>query len=81
MKHLLTMAKSTTSKTDVQDPSSEVIQAIDQMDLKKFSYIQLRRLYATVMQAVDEVHQELKLRAAADNAGDTVKVPVSYAAD
>ena len=77
MKHLLTMAKSITSKTDVQDPSSEVIQAIDQVDLKKFSYIQLRRLYATVMQAVDEVSEELKLRAAADNAGDTVKVPVS----
>ena len=71
------MAKSITSKTDVQDPSSEVIQAIDQVDLKKFSYIQLRRLYATVMQAVDEVSEELKLRAAADNAGDTVKVPVS----
>ncbi len=75
------MAKSDTSKTDLRDPSSEVIQAIEQMDLKTFSYIQLRRLYATVMQAVDEMNEELKLRAAADNAGDTVKVPVSSAAD
>ena len=75
------MAKSKTSKIDVQDPSSEVIQAIDQMDLKAFSYIQLRRLYATAMQAVDEINEELKLRAAADNAGDTVKVPVSSTAE
>ena len=75
------MIKSNTSETDVRDPSSEVIQAIDQVDLKTYSYIQLRRLYATVMQAVDEVNEELKLRAAADNAGDTVKVPVSSAAE
>ena len=75
------MDKSNTSMTDVQDPSSEVIQAIGQVDLKAFSYIQLRRLYATVMQAVDEVNEELKSRAAADNAGDTVKVPVSFAAE
>ena len=75
------MAKSKTSKTEIQDPSSEVIQAIDQVDLKALSYIQLRRLYATVMQAVDDVDEELKFRAQEDNAGDTVKVPVTSAAE
>lgn len=75
------MAESKSNKSDVQDPSSEVIQAIDHMDLKAFSYIQLRRLYATVMQAVEEINEELKLRAVADNAGDTVRVPVSSKAD
>ncbi len=75
------MAKSKTSKTEIQDPSSEVIQAIDQVDLKALSYIQLRRLYATVMQAVDDVDEELKFRAQEDNAGDTVRVPVTSAAE
>lgn len=75
------MAKSKTIKTDVQNTSSEVIQAIDQVDLKALSYIQLRRLYATVMQAVDDVDEELKFRAQEDNAGDTVRVPVTSAAE
>jgi len=75
------MAKSKTIKTGIQDPSSEVIQAIDQVDLKALSYIQLRRLYATVMQAVDDVDEELKLRAQEDNAGDTVRVPVTSGAE
>lgn len=75
------MAKSKTTKTGIQDPSSEVIQAIDQVDLKALSYIQLRRLYATVMQAVDDVDEELKLRAQEDNAGDTVRVPVTSGAE
>lgn len=75
------MAKSKTIKTGIQDPSSEVIQVIDQVDLKALSYIQLRRLYATVMQAVDDVDEELKLRAQEDNAGDTVRVPVTSGAE
>ncbi len=75
------MAKSKTIKTGIQDPSSEVIQAIDQVDLKALSYIQLRRLYATVMQAVDDVDEELKFRAQEDNAGDTVRVPVTSGAE
>lgn len=75
------MAKSKTIDSGAKDPSLEVIQAIENTDLKALSYIQLRRLYATVMQAVDEVDEELKLRAAEDNAGDTVKVPVTSAAE
>ena len=75
------MAKSKTSKTDVQDPSCKVIQAIDQVDLKALSYTQLRRLHATAIQAVDDVNEELKLRAEDDNAGDTVRIPVTSAAE
>ena len=75
------MAKSKTGKTDVRDLSSEVIQAIDQLDLKALSYVQLRRLNATVMQAVGDVNEELTLRAEDDNAGDTVRVPVPSAAE
>ncbi len=74
------MAKSMKTDTGRKDPSLDTIQAIEKTDLKALSYIQLRRLYATVMQAVDEVSVELKLRAAEDNAGDTVKVPVTSAA-
>ena len=67
-------------KTDLQDSSQSAIQAIEQLDLKALSYIQLRRLYATVMQAVDNVSEELTVRAAEDNGGDTVRVPVPSAA-
>ena len=49
--------------------------------LTETTVTKLRRLYATVMQSVDEVNEELQLRAAADNAGDTVKVPISSAVE
>jgi len=74
------MAKSKSSANEVQDPSQVAIQAIEQIDLKALSYIQLRRLYATVMQTVDEVSDELTVRAEEDNGGDTVRVPVPSAA-
>ncbi len=75
------MAKSKTSKTDVQDPSSKVIQEIDQVDLKALSYTQLQCLHATAVQAVDDVNEDLKLRAEDDNEGDTVRIPVTSAAE
>ncbi len=75
------MAKSKISKTDGQDLSREVIQAIGRLDLKALSYTQLRRLYATVTQAVDDVDDELKLRAQEDNDGDTVRIPVTSAVE
>jgi hypothetical protein len=75
------MADSKTSQTDVQDGSQHLIQAIEQIDLNALSYNQLRRLCATVMQAVDDVNEELTIRAEEDNAGDTVRVPVPAAAD
>jgi hypothetical protein len=75
------MADSKTSQSDVQDASQDVVQAIQQVDLKALSYIQLRRLYATVMQAIDDVNEELTIRAEEDNAGDTVRVPVPAGAE
>ncbi len=75
------MAKSKTSKTDVQDPSVEIIQAIDQVDLKSFSFVQLRRLYTALMQTAADVDEELKVRSEKDNEGDTVRVPVSSATE
>ena len=75
------MAKSKTSKTDVQDPSLEIIQAIDQVDLKGFSFVQLRRLYTALMQTAADVDEELKVRSENDNDGDTVRVPVPSAAE
>ncbi len=75
------MAKSNNTDTDAKDPSLETIQAIEQVDLKALSYTQLRRLLATVTQALADLNEELTLRAEDDNAGDTVKIPVSEAAD
>ena len=70
------MASSKNSASEVQDPSSDAIQSIEKIDLKAMSYIQLRRLYATVMQAVDNVGEEMTIRAEEDSGGDTVRVPV-----
>jgi hypothetical protein len=70
------MADPKTSQRDVSDPSQSIIKAIEQIDLKSMTYTQLRRMYATVMQAVDDVNEELTVRAEDDNAGDTVRVPV-----
>ncbi len=75
------MAKSKKADTEVKDPSLESIQAIEHADLNTFSYTQLRRLRKTIMQAIDDVNEELKLRAADDNAGDTVRIPVTDAAE
>ena len=61
------MSKPRSTEAGVQDTSQDVIQAIEQVDLKTLSYIQLRRLYATVMQAVDSMSEELTVRAEDDN--------------
>jgi len=70
------MAKSKSNESAAQDPSEHLINAIQQVDLKTLSYKQLRRLYATVMQTVDNVSEELTVRSEEDSAGDTVRVPV-----
>jgi hypothetical protein len=77
----LKMADPKTSQHDVSDPSQSIIEAIEQIDLKSMTYTQLRRMYATVMQAVDDVNEELTVRAEDDNAGDTVRVPVPSPAE
>jgi len=75
------MAKSKKTDTGRTDPSLETIQAIKQADLKALSYIQLRRLHATVTQTVTDLDEELKLRAEDDSVGDTVRIPVKDVAE
>ncbi len=75
------MAKSKKAKTDAKDPSLQTIQAIEQADLKAFSYTQLQCLRKTIMQAIDDINEELTLRSADDNAGDTVRIPVADVVD
>jgi len=70
------MAKSKKTDTGRTDPPLETIQAIEKTDLKALSYIQLRRLHATVTQTVTDLDEELKLRSEDDGAGDTVRIPV-----
>jgi hypothetical protein len=75
------MAKSKDSKIDEQDKSLDVIQAIDRLDLKECSFVQLRRLYTALMQVTANVDEELKVRSEHDHEGDTVRVPVPAATD
>ncbi len=75
------MTDSKAGKIAVQDPSLEIIHAIDQADLKAFSFVQLRRLYTALMQTAADVDEELKVRSEKDNAGDTVRVPVPSVAE
>ncbi|MFQ5549353.1 MAG: hypothetical protein ACE5FV_13740 [Woeseia sp.] len=70
------MAESETTQTDILDPSLGVIQALERLDVKSLSYIQLRRLYAVLMDAVDQLARDVEARKEKDNAGDTVRVPV-----
>ncbi len=75
------MAKSKKTDTGRADPSLETIQAIEKSDLKALSYIQLRRLHATVTQTVTDLDEELKLRSEDDGVGDTVRIPVKDVAE
>ncbi len=75
------MAKSKKTDTGRTDPSLETIQAIEKTDLKALSYLQLRRLHATVTQTVTDLDEELKLRSEDDGVGDTVRIPVKDAAE
>jgi len=75
------MANSKDNKIDKQDKSLDVIQAIDRLDLKECSFVQLRRLTTALMQITANVDEELKQRSADDHEGDTVRVPVPSATD
>ena len=73
------MAASKNSKAEDKDATLDVIQAIDQLDLKSSSFVQLRRLYTAAMQVATDIDEELKQRSADDVEGDTVRVPVPSA--
>jgi hypothetical protein len=70
------MAQQKTSDIDEQDASLGVIQAVDQLDLKACSFVQLRRTHSALMQAAANVDAELKARSENNPDGDTVRVPV-----
>ena len=75
------MAKSKAKKTNEQDKSLDAIQAIDRLDLKECSFVQLQRLRAAMTQVAATVDEELKVRSEHDHEGDTVRVPVAAATD
>lgn len=65
---------SPTHETDVHDLSLGVIHALAMMDAKVLSYVQLRRLYAALVHATDEVDAEIMQRSDGDNLGETVRI-------
>lgn len=73
------MTESNNRQSKQHDRAQDVIDAIEKVELKALSYTELRRLYAIVMQAVDDVNEELTRRKEQDNDGDTVRIPVPAA--
>ena len=67
---------SPTHETDVHDLSLGVIHALRMVDVKVLSYVQLRRLYAALIEATNEVDEEVAVRSeTTDSLGETVRIP------
>ncbi|MGH8194134.1 MAG: hypothetical protein ACREQ8_07020 [Woeseiaceae bacterium] len=69
------MVARNTHESDVHDLSLSVIHALALVDVKALSYMQLRRLFAALTHALEDVDKETALRAERANSGDTVSVP------
>ncbi|HEX6259775.1 MAG TPA: hypothetical protein VFZ51_03910 [Woeseiaceae bacterium] len=69
------MSGQSTRDTDIHDLSLSVIHALAMVDVRVLSYIQLRRLYAALTHARDDVEQETLRRTDDDVYGDVVNVP------
>ena len=54
--------ENTTYKTDANDLSLDVIRALHTVDVKALSYVQLRRLYAALIAATNDVDDEIASR-------------------
>lgn len=65
---------SPTHETDVHDLSLGVIHALAMLDAKVLSYVQLRRLYAALVHATDNVDAEILVRSDGDSLGETVRL-------
>ena len=65
-----------TRESDIHDLSLGVIHALAMVDVNVLSYVQLRRLHASLVKARDEVEAELHKRSASDNSGETVRIQV-----
>lgn len=64
-----------THETDVHDLSLGVIHALKLVDVSALSYVQLRRLYAALVQATNDVDEEIAQRSESTNAlGETVRI-------
>lgn len=64
-----------THETDVHDLSLGVIHALRMVDVKVLSYVQLRRLYAALLEATNDVDEEIAVRSeTTDSLGETVRI-------
>jgi len=57
------------------DPSTAVIDSLQNLNLATLSFVQLRRLHNVLRRASSEIDAESARRAEEDNSGDTVRVP------
>jgi len=68
------MSGHSTRETDIHDLSLSVIHALAMVDVKVLSYMQLRRLYAALTHAREDVEQETLRRTDGGLSGDTVNI-------
>jgi len=57
------------------DDAAELSRCLRQIDAKKLTFVQLRRLQGQLKHANDEFEREATSRASEDASGDTVRVP------
>ena len=63
-----------TLETDIHDLSLGVIHALAMVNARALSYVQLRRLYAALVHAADDVESEIARRSDSHNLGETVRI-------
>lgn len=63
-----------TLETDIHDLSLGVIHALAMVNARSLSYVQLRRLYAALVHAADDVESEIARRSDSHNLGETVRI-------
>jgi hypothetical protein len=63
-----------TLETDIHDLSLSVIHALAMINARALSYVQLRRLYAALVHATDNVETEIARRSGSENLGETVRI-------
>ena len=59
--------------TDPNFNDSDLVEALEKLDIKKMSYVQLRRLNAALLHTSDLVARESAMRADDNLSGDTVR--------
>lgn len=65
--------KRTDHETDVHDLALGVIHALKMVDVKAMSYVQLRRLYASLVHTCNLVDEEIIERSGVESLGSTVR--------